>query len=278
MILLRIGGVLKKKKEYKEVRFSADVLSAAISATEEAARHLKLKLSNKNFEVAHDDSNWEYDHIEEFLAEYRRCNGYAYCWFSFLGEKAHVEITFMVYPRTTTVTVQAPQRVDIERIFSVFEKSVNVSKLKPLPRPPTPAPAAPIVFIGHGRSPVWRDLKDHLHDKHGIKVEAYETGARAGHTIRDILEDMVSKSTFALLVLTAEDEQADGTFRARQNVIHEAGIFQGRLGFSRAILLLEEGVEAFSNVQGVQYIRFSRNNIKETFGEVLATIRREFGA
>ncbi len=87
---------------------------------------------------------------------------------------------------------------------------------------------------------------------------------------------MVAKSSFAVLIMTGEDEQADGERRARQNVIHEAGLFQGRLGFARAILLLEEGVEEFSNVQGVQYIRFSKGNIKETFGEVLATLRREF--
>ena len=69
---------------------------------------------------------------------------------------------------------------------------------------------------------------------------------------------------------------ADGTMRARQNVIHETGLFQGRLGFSRAIVMLEEGAEEFSNVQGVQQIRFAKGNIKETFGEVLATLRREF--
>ena len=106
--------------------------------------------------------------------------------------------------------------------------------------------------------------------------EAYETGARAGHSIRDILEEMVSKSSFALLVFTGEDDQVSGSVRPRQNVIHEAGLFQGSLGFSRAIILLEEGVEEFSNVQGVQYIGFSKENIKEVFGEVLATIRREF--
>lgn len=41
----------------------------------------------------------------------------------------------------------------------------------------------PVVFIGHGGSPRWRNLKDHLSDNHGYKIEAYETGARAGHTI-----------------------------------------------------------------------------------------------
>ena len=29
--------------------------------------------------------------------------------------------------------------------------------------------------------------------------------------------------------------------KARMNVIHEVGLFQGRLGFERAIVLLEEG-------------------------------------
>jgi predicted nucleotide-binding protein len=119
-------------------------------------------------------------------------------------------------------------------------------------------------------------LKDHLTDKHGYKIEAYETGARAGHTIRDILDEMASKSSFALLVMTGEDEDKSGNSRARQNVVHEVGLFQGRLGFSRAIVLLEEGTEEFSNMFGIQQIRFSKNNIRETFGEVLATLKREF--
>ena len=59
-------------------------------------------------------------------------------------------------------------------------------------------------------------------------------------------------------------------------MIHEAGLFQGHLGFNRAIILLEEGTEEFSNIQGIEQIRFGKKNIKETFGEVLATLRREF--
>ncbi len=106
---------------------------------------------------------------------------------------------------------------------------------------------------------------------------AYEVGARAGHTIRDILEEMLKSSSFAVLVMTGEDEGSDGERRARQNVIHELGLFQGRLGFARAIVLLEDGTEEFSNLHGIQQIRFGRGNIKETFGEVVATLRREFG-
>jgi predicted nucleotide-binding protein len=104
----------------------------------------------------------------------------------------------------------------------------------------------------------------------------YEIGARAGHAIRDVLESMLANSSFALLVMTAEDETADGTFRTRQNVVHEAGLFQGKLGFHRAIVLLEEGVEQFSNLQGIEYIHFSTGRIQETFGDILATLKREF--
>ena len=121
------------------------------------------------------------------------------------------------------------------------------------------------------------DLKDHLQDKHGYDVQAYEIGSRAGHTIRDILEEMLEESSFALLVLTGEDETKDGKLHARQNVVHETGLFQGKLGFSRAIVLLEDGTEEFSNIAGIQQIRFSKGNIKETFGDVLAVLKREFG-
>lgn len=117
---------------------------------------------------------------------------------------------------------------------------------------------------------------DHLHEKHDYSVQAYEIGSRAGHTIRDILEEMLRETSFALLVMTGEDETKDGKTLARQNVVHEAGLFQGKLGFGRAIILLEAGTEEFSNIEGLQQIRFSKGNIKESFGDVVAVLRREF--
>lgn len=145
-----------------------------------------------------------------------------------------------------------------------------------VPGDTSPSEKSPVIFIGHGNSPQWRDLKDHLHEKHGYPVEAYEIGARAGHTIRDILQDMLKKSSFAILVMTGEDIDASGRAHPRDNVIHELGLFQGELGFTRAIVLLEEGTEEFSNIHGIHQVRYSKNNIKETYGEVLASLRREF--
>jgi predicted nucleotide-binding protein len=177
-----------------------------------------------------------------------------------------------------TVEVGAPTRSEVEHIFEIFEKgapkcqvatsSLTVQEINAF---------KPVIFIGHGRSPIWRDLKDHLHEQHGYDVQAYEIGSRAGHAIRDILEDMLETSLFAILVMTAEDKIRSGHMRARQNVVHELGLFQGKLGFSKAIILLERGVQEFSNIHGIHQIRFSKKNIKETYGDVLATLRREFG-
>lgn len=132
------------------------------------------------------------------------------------------------------------------------------------------------VFIGHGRDPQWRDLKDHLQDQHGILVTAYEVGPRAGLSVKEVLQKLLSESSFAVLILTGEDIHADGEAHARENVVHELGLFQGRFGFTRAIALLEEGVKEFSNIKGINQIRFTKGHIRETFGDILATIKREF--
>jgi predicted nucleotide-binding protein len=133
----------------------------------------------------------------------------------------------------------------------------------------------PCVFVGHGRSTVWARLKIFLQDELGLQVIYYESESRAGESIIPILEKMLSQATFAILVLTAEDETAAGEKRARQNVIHEAGLFQGRLGFRKAILLRQEGLEDFTNVDGLQYIGFSGERIEQTFYELERVLRRE---
>ncbi len=133
----------------------------------------------------------------------------------------------------------------------------------------------PTVFIGHGRSQAWKTLKRHL-QKNGYHVETFESGAHAGRTITEVLADMMADTSFALLVLTGEDKTNAGKMRARQNVVHETGLFQGKLGINRAIILLEKGVEEFTNVSGINYVPFRRNRISDTFKPIIATLRREF--
>jgi predicted nucleotide-binding protein len=131
------------------------------------------------------------------------------------------------------------------------------------------------VFIGHGRSEAWRDLKDFIHDRLGLLWDEFNRIPVAGITNIARLSQMLDDAGIAFLILTAEDEKADGTIQARMNVIHEAGLFQGRLGFTKAIILLEEGCEEFSNIKGLGQIRFPKGNIKQAFDEIRQVLERE---
>ena len=58
-----------------------------------------------------------------------------------------------------------------------------------------------------------------------------------------------------------------------RQVVHEVGLFQGRLGFDKAIVRLEDGCEEFSNIEGLGQIRFPTGNIAAKFEEVRAVAR-----
>jgi hypothetical protein len=131
------------------------------------------------------------------------------------------------------------------------------------------------VFIGHGRSSVWKDLKDFIQDRMHLPWDEFNRLPVAGITNIDRLSQMLEEAAIAFLIMTAEDEQADGKQHARQNVIHEAGLFQGRLGFERAIILLEEGCEEFSNVQGLCQIRYPKGNVSVVFEYIRRVLERE---
>jgi predicted nucleotide-binding protein len=260
---------MQKTKHYELTRFSVEVLREAAA---ELSRGLRAAAEPKDLYVQADDGTWQHDDVEDFYADYRRSNGFARI--DYVRDGHELTVWVGIYSRgTTSITVKTPERARISAVFNVFDAHAEASRL---PEPPAKPKPPVVVFIGHGRNELWRDLKDHLQDKHGFQIQAYEVGARAGHAVRDILEEMLDASSFAVLVMTGEDIGADGTPRARQNVVHEAGLFQGRLGFNRAIVLLEEGTEEFTNIEGIAQLRFGRGNIKETFGEVVATIRREF--
>jgi len=259
---------LEKEINYARTRFSANVLQEAIRKFHDETNPNGKSESCLYLTVEVDRANWTHDSKEEFFADYRKSSGGAI----YQEELKNSSFRIQVVNDRIIVKVKAPERKQIEAVFEVFEKHLASSIL---PSPPKPPPQKPRIFIGHGNSEQWRDLKDHLHDKHSYDVEAYEVGARAGHAIRDILEDMLSKSSFAILVMTGEDKDEKGSLHARQNVIHELGLFQGKLGFSRAIILLQEGTEEFSNIHGIHQLRYGKSNIKETFGEILATLKRE---
>lgn len=131
------------------------------------------------------------------------------------------------------------------------------------------------IFIGHGRSKLWKELKDFIQERLHLPWDEFNRVPVAGVTNIARLSEMLDQAAFAFLIMTAEDEQAGGKYQARMNVVHEAGLFQGRLGFQRAIILLEEGCEEFSNIQGLGQIRFPKGDVAKVFEEIRMVLERE---
>lgn len=131
------------------------------------------------------------------------------------------------------------------------------------------------VFIGHGRSPMWRELKDFVQDRLELPWDEFNRVPVAGITNIARLSEMLDSAAVALVLMTAEDETSEGKMQARMNVIHEVGLFQGRLGFTKAIILLEHGCEEFTNIQGLGQIRFPPGNIGAAFEDIRHLLERE---
>ena len=137
------------------------------------------------------------------------------------------------------------------------------------------APSDGKVFIGHGRSAQWRELSAFVQDRLKLPWDEFNREPTAGLSVSERLQNMLEQASFALWIMTAEDQHADNTAHARENVIHETGLFQGCLGFRRAIVLLEEGCEEFSNIHGLVQIRYPRACIKACFEEIRGVLERE---
>jgi CAP12/Pycsar effector protein, TIR domain len=131
------------------------------------------------------------------------------------------------------------------------------------------------VFIGHGQSLLWKVFKDFVHDRLRLPWDEFNRTPVAGITNTGRLSEMMESAAIAFVIMTAEDEQSDGRLQARMNVIHEVGLFQGKLGFTKAIVLLEHGCEEFSNIQGLGQIRFPAGKIEGAFEDVRRVLERE---
>jgi len=148
----------------------------------------------------------------------------------------------------------------------------NLAKL----RTEKPEVVKPKIFIGHGgKSTAWLELRERL-IKSGCIVETFESQPRIGKGIFDVISRMTTDNSIGIFIMSPENEMADGSWRCRQNVVHEIGYFQAVHSADRALILLETGVEGFSNVGGIARIEFDSGNIKAKFKEIEASIQQKF--
>lgn len=163
----------------------------------------------------------------------------------------------------------------LRSIINELKMQVEISKSTDLQSEETVGKVTDRIFIGHGHAKDWLELHHFLKERLGLECEEFNSEAVAGIATKERLEDLLSKATFAFIVATAEDQTTQGEQRARENVVHEIGLFQGRLGFRKAIVVLEDGCGEFSNIHGLGQIRFPKGAISSKFEEIRKTLERE---
>jgi len=146
---------------------------------------------------------------------------------------------------------------DIGQVFEIPANSeLEQPKVKPAPRR---------VFITHGRAADWREVQAHI--EKDLKLDTIELSQEPnlGQTVIEKLLDAADNCDSAVIVMTGDDKDAAGNLRARENVMHEIGFFQGRYGRGRVVVLHEEGVGIPTNLAGVVYVPFPKDGIGSAF-------------
>jgi len=121
------------------------------------------------------------------------------------------------------------------------------------------------VFISHGRSEDWRLVQTHMDKDLEIPTLELAQEPNRGRTVLQKLSEESDRCFFAVVVMTGDDDVPGEAPRARQNVIHEIGFFQGKYGLPNVCLLYEEGTDIPSNIHGVVYVPFPKDSVSASF-------------
>ncbi len=133
------------------------------------------------------------------------------------------------------------------------------------------------VFISHGRAPDWREVQAYIEKDIGLPTLELAQEANQGRTILAKLWESSRQCDSAVIVMTGDDLDDAGQARARENVIHEIGFFQGKYGLDRVCLLHEEGVSIPSNIHGLVYTPFPKGMVAASFGVLIRELKAFYG-
>lgn len=129
------------------------------------------------------------------------------------------------------------------------------------------------VFISHGISNEWIKVQIFLERDHGIPTLELAQEPNLGRTVLQKLEEESLKCSVAVIVMTGDDMTEGGEIRARENVMHEIGYFQGKYGLMNVVLLHEHGVTIPSNIHGLVYIGFPKDTAEASLGALMREMK-----
>jgi sugar/nucleoside kinase (ribokinase family) len=131
------------------------------------------------------------------------------------------------------------------------------------------------VFIVHDESPHLQTVKEFL--THACRLPVYELSSLRlnGANVTESMREHVARCSFAVCLLSTRKTMVGKQAQTDQNIVYQAGLFQGRYGFGRVALLVEEGCDTFSNIAGLIRMDFPYGQVDSTFIELERMLKRE---
>jgi len=129
------------------------------------------------------------------------------------------------------------------------------------------------IFIVHGHNEAVKEKVARFLEHLKLEPIILHEQPDKGQTIIEKFENNSNDVSFAIILLTADDfgkakTETDYKQRARQNVIFEMGYFMGFLSRSHVFMLLEEGVEKPSDMDGIIYTSLKEDWKTKLFKEL----------
>jgi hypothetical protein len=166
--------------------------------------------------------------------------------------------------------------IEFEHFLDSLGQFSEQETINPTSRP-SPPPAGRNVFIIHGHDEMNSlRLQALLRDHFKLNPVVMKKEAGMSRALLTKFEDVASSCSIAFALMTPDDQITNGErqlFQARPNVIFEVGWFVGRLGIPRVCLLLKEGAEVHSDIDGISRVVFL-----ESVEEKVIDIQRELEA
>jgi patatin-related protein len=127
------------------------------------------------------------------------------------------------------------------------------------------------IFLGHDDdtlAAVWRPLGAWLDGQPNLTVESCDLRA-TGRAAQRVRAAALSRCRFALFVVTGNDPEVHHLFH------WNVGLFQGRLGMEKTIVVREEGCRAFNEANAGQVLAFAAPNVAGVNDDIRRALDRQ---
>ena len=160
---------MQLRRKFANLRFPESVIRRALAVIDSLPRSEgPAKFSTLSITAGNDE--WEYDKVEDFFAAFPGADEATLGYDAPLTSKNwRCILRCMLLRSSTLVTVDSEHLHQINAVMNIFSESLSQATPTEVKAEKAVSESPFSIFIDHGRSKAWEELRNHLQDKHDIR-------------------------------------------------------------------------------------------------------------